>query len=510
MKLQPALIFGEHMVLQQGTKIPVWGRSAKNDEVTVELGDARETAIAVNGEWMVTLPAFEACEQTVMRISSKLTGEKIVFEDVAIGEVWLAGGQSNIEFIMKYDFDAPETLKSKDDQDLRYFCFPKTPFLGYLEKEPCSDQGFWRRWEGEENKKMFSAVGAYMGKILREKLDVPVAVIGCNWGGTPASAWTSMEDLKNNEKLKRVLEEYENNCSLIDWRKYIETSERPIPIPTEKQLEFEDRFMMGEDMSEFFKNFENMPRPDISVWSTYPLAPRSATRPAGVYEMMLKRVAPYAIRGVIWYQGEDDDARGWQDFYDESMITMIRCWRKLWGFDFPFYQVELPPFEGVGMTGAKDYALIRHQQAKAAVSLDDVYDVCILDAGEKLNIHPRHKKIVGERLGRIVMKHTYGDESLTADCPIFEKAERKDDEILIRFSNCADGLAEKGNLRDRLFIKSGEKDLDYEYEIRGDVLRMKAQLPVAAVSVEYCETNYCPAVLFNSEGNPLFGFRCEV
>ena len=91
-----------------------------------------------------------------------------------------------------------------------------------------------------------------------------------------------------------------------------------------------------------------------------------------------------------------------------------------------------------------------------------------------------------------------------------EKAERKDDEILIRFSNCADGLVEKGNLRDRLFIKSGEKDLDYEYEIRGDVLRLKAQLPVAAVSVEYCETNYCPAVLFNSEGNPLFGFRCEV
>ena len=350
-----------------------------------------------------------------------------------------------------------------------------------------------------------------MGMILREKLDVPIGIVSCNWGGTPAAAWTSMEDIQNNEKLKPVLEEYEKNCSMIDFRKYYETSERPIPIPTAKQLEFEDRFMMGEDMSEFFKNFANMPRPDISVWSTYPIAPRSATRPAGVYEMMLKKVAPYAIRGVMWYQGEDDDARGWADFYDESMITMIRCWRKLWGHDFPFYQVHLAPFEGVGMTGAKKYALMRHQQAKACASLENVFDVCILDAGEQFNIHPRHKKIVGERLGRIVMKHTYGDDSLVADCPVFEKAQRDGDQIRITLSNPADGICEKGDLKNALILKSGEDVLDYEYEILKDGLLLKTDLKDKDhISVSYCEMNYCPAVLFNSEGNPLFGFECEV
>lgn len=511
MKLQLALVFGEHMILQQGVSIPVWGRSANNDEICVELSGVRETAIAENGEWFMKLPAMEACRKTSMSVTSKLTGEKIVFEDVAIGEVWLAGGQSNMEFIMKYDVDAPETLHGEDDEDLRYFCFPHAPFLGYLEKETCPDQGFWRKWKGEENKKFFSAVGTYMGMILRKKLDVPVGIIACNWGGTPASAWTSMEDLKGNEKLKAVLEEYEKNCSLIDFRKYYESSELPVPLPSPQQLDFEDRFMMGEDMTEFFKNFENMPMPDISVWSTYPIAPRSATRPAGLYEMMLKRVHPYAIKGFIWYQGEDDDARGWYDFYDESMVTMIKCWRKLWGEDLPFYQVELAPFEGVGITGAKAYDVMRHKQAKAAESLEDVYDVCILDAGERFNIHPRHKKLVGERLGRIVMKHSYGDESLTADCPIFEKAERNGDEIVIAINNAAEGLCAKGELKDVLLLKTDDTSLDYEYELDKERLILRGQFKdLEKISVEYCEMNYCVAVLYNSEGNPLFGFRCEV
>ena len=414
-----------------------------------------------------------------------------------------------MEFIMKYDYDARETIKTADDEGLRYFCFPHTPFLGYLEKEPCADQGFWRRWQGEDNKKMFSAIGAYMGKILRDRLGCPVGVISCNWGGTPASAWTSMEDLQSNEKLRPVLEEYENNCSKIDWKKYYETSELPVPVPTKEQLEFEDRFMMGEDMTEFFKNLGNMPMPDISVWSTYPIAPRSATRPAGVYETMLKKVAPYAMRGVIWYQGEDDDARGWYDFYDESMITMIGCWRKLWGWDFPFYQIHLAPFEGVGVTAAKKYDLMRRKQAIASSNLEGVYDVCILDAGEPLNIHPRHKKMVGERLAYIVMKHTYGDDSREADCPIFRNAERNDDEITIYVDHAAGGLEVKNDLKAVLSVMNEDKEIDYDCKVEGDHITITGNFE-GKVTIKYCEMNYCLAAIFNSEGNPLFGFTCEV
>ncbi|MBR5340698.1 MAG: hypothetical protein IK151_02090 [Erysipelotrichaceae bacterium] len=509
MKLELGRIFAEHMVLQQGADIPVWGRSANNDEITVRLGDVEEKTVAENGVWSLTLPKMDYCSKTTFTVTSKITDEKICFEDVAIGEVWLAGGQSNMEFIMKYDVDCSETVKSEDDPDLRFFNFPQTPFLGFLEKESCPDHGFWRRWVGSDNKIMFSAIGAYMGMILREKLNVPIGIVGCNWGGTPASAWTDMEDLKNNEKLKEVLDEYERNCAQIDFRKYYETSELPVPLPTKEQLEFTERFMMGEDMTEFFKNLGNMPKPDPSIWATYPIAPRSATRPAGVYETMLKKVAPYAIKGVIWYQGEDDDARGWYDFYDESMKTMIICWRRLWGYEFPFFQIELATFEGVGITAAKAYNLMRHKQEEAAKALNKVYDVCILDAGEKFNIHPRHKEMVGERLAYMVLKHVYNDNSRTADCPRFASIDKSDDQITITFSDTAAGLEIRNDLKEVLCVSNENNRLEYEYSLDKDRLVLKGDFK-GSIKIEYCEMNYCLPSLFNSEGNPVFGFTAEV
>lgn len=509
MKLQLAEIFGEHMVLQREKPIPVWGRSAADDEIIIDLAGIKTTTHTENGFFKAVLPGMKAGRGMTLSVTSLKTGEVLSFHDVVIGEVWLAGGQSNMEFLMKYDVDAEEMKRDTDDEDLRFFCVPQSPFLGYTEKEPMGEQGYWRRWTSPEDKIMFSAVGAYMGRILRKELDVPVGIVGCNWGGTPASAWTAMEDLLSNEKLKPVLEEYERNCAQIDYKKYYETSEVPIPPMTPQMKDFNDRFMMGEDMSEFFKNMANMPRPDISVWGTYPIAPRSATRPSGIYKTMLQKTAPYAIRGFIWYQGEDDDARDWADFYDESMKTMIGSWRKLWGEDLPFFQVELAPFRGVGITGAKKYALIRHLQHKASSDLKDVHDICILDVGEEFNIHPRRKRKVGERLGRMTMKYVYGDERYTADMPEAVRAEKEKDKITVFFANTAEGLHIEGDLKKELFLKAGDDDLDYEAEIVNDRLVLTGDFE-GEIEVRYCEDNWCEAKLFNSEGNPVYGFTLKV
>ncbi|MBQ1477369.1 MAG: hypothetical protein IIZ33_04420 [Erysipelotrichaceae bacterium] len=510
MKLQLAELFCEHMIFQRGEEILIWGRSAGDDSVTVRLEEEEVTVKAEYGKWKAVLPKREAGRGLTLTFSSALTGEMISFHDVAVGDVFLAGGQSNMEFLMKYDVDFEEVKKSEDDLDLRFYCVPQSPFLGFLEKEAMPAQGYWRRWEGEDNKAMFPAVAAYAAKIIRREEGVPVGIIGCNWGGTPASAWTSIEDVKAKEAFKPVIEEYERNCAQIDFRKYYETSEVPVPVPTKEQLDFEYRFMMGEDMSEFFKNMGNMPKPDISVWSTYPIAPRSATRPGGVYETMLKKVAPFPLRAFLWYQGEDDDARGWADFYDESMKTLILGWRKLWGRDLPFFQVELAPFRGIGMTGAKKYALMRHQQHKVSEELKDVHDLCILDAGEEFNIHPRHKKIVGERLGRLIRKYVYGDERYTADCPSFDKAERREGEITLFFKDCAEGLSVRGDLKEELFLFKGEEKLSYEAEVLKDRVLLKGDFPEGEIVIRYCEDNYPVAKLFNSEGNPVYGFTAEV
>ena len=510
MRLKLGLLFGEHMVLQQGKTIPVWGTSCDLDEITVLLNGVEQKTETVNGRWEVSFEAMEACEHTSMTVRSQKTGEEIVFHDIAIGEVWLAGGQSNMEFILKYDVDREEELKTEDDELLRCFTCPQTPFLGFEEKEICPAAGFWREWKDAEDRIQFSAVGAYMGKILRKKLGVPVGIISCNLGGTPAAAWTDVEDLQANDKLKPIFAEYEESLKHIDLRKYYESAYQPLPLPSKEMLAFTDRFMMGEDMTEFFKNMDKMPKPDPNLWNAYSISPLSAVKHGALYENMLKKVAPYAIKGFLWYQGEDDDARERIDYYDESMVTLIRSWRKLWKEELPFYQVELAPFRGVGITAAKHYHVMRHMQEKAAKQLDDVYEICILDAGEEFNIHPRHKKIVGERLGHIVMKHSYNDQTLVADCPRYLKVERTEDGIAVSFDNCADGLCLKGDLKEYLFLEGSQGSIDYDYETKEDKLILKAQLPSEKVRVSYCESNWCVAVIYNSEGQPAFGFACEV
>ena len=192
------------------------------------------------------------------------------------------------------------------------------------------------------------------------------------------------------------------------------------------------------------------------------------------------------------------------------MKTMIKSWRALWGYEFPFYQVELAPFKGVGPTAAKKYPLIRHKQAKAVAETEDAYDICILDAGEELNIHPRHKKIVGERLGRVVMKHTYGDNSLVADCPRVIGISKEPEAIVISFANAAGGIEVREGLGEVLKINQGGLAKSYIAETDGDklvlLLRYEAHKPV---EIKYCEENFCNAALFNSEGNPVYGFEFE-
>ncbi|MBQ6333923.1 MAG: hypothetical protein IJI46_02485 [Erysipelotrichaceae bacterium] len=509
MKLRPALIFGEHMVLQRLKPIRIWGNSVEGDEVSVTLAGKTEIAKAEDGLWSVTFEAKEALDKTSLEIVSGRTGEKIRFEDVAIGEVWLAGGQSNMEFLMKYDIDFPETKKLASDELLRCFTYPQSAYLGFLELDDCPQAGFWRQWINEEDRSYFAAVPTYMGMMLREKLKVPVGIISCNWGGSPAAAWTSKEELANEPRVKPILDWHEKALKELDWPSYFAASEVKAPKPSAEQLAFTERFMMGEDMSEFFKNFDPSKLPKVD-YAPFNPGPRSVVRPSGLYENMLCKVAPYAIKGFLWYQGEDDDARDWAEFYDATMMALIKSWRKLWKEEMPFYQIELAPFRGVGATAAKKYPLIRQQQAKAASGLAEVYDVCILDAGEEYNIHPRHKKMVGERLGRIVMKHSYGDENLVADCPKAIKAYRDEDRIIVIFENAAEGLEIKGDLKKYLSLSHDGETLDYETELNKDRLILKCDLSKAKIKIEFCESNYCVDPLYNSEGNPVFGFTFEV
>lgn len=512
MKLQTALMFGEHMVLQRNEPIPVWGRSVRGDTVTVTLGPHSASTVAGDGAWRVELPPMEATERTSMTVSSAATGEKLCFADVAVGEVWLAGGQSNMEFLLKYDECAEDMYAEADDPDLRYFRYPQANFPGCLEKDAYPDDGFWRSWSGRENKGMFSGPAAYMGRQLRRALGVPVGFIGCNWGGTPASAWTAMEDLEANPALAPVFHWHRRMTEDLDLARYYAASERPTPEPSPEEKQGMDDFMMGIGLEEFFKKMAETPPPPPVDYGPYMPGPRAAIRPAGLFENMLCKIAPYALRGVIWYQGEDDDARGWGSFYGESMKTLIGSWRRLWGRELPFLQVELAPFEGVGFTAARDYPQIRAGQREAMDALPGVHNVCIMDVGDRLNIHVRKKKPVGERLALLARKFVYGETALLAESPRCVRAERAEDTVKVYFQNAGEGLSLRADPSEVLDVSADGVPVAVSAGAAGDCLCLTAEAfrNAKKIKLSFAQRNYCVDPLFGSSGLPAFPFTVEL
>ncbi len=513
MKLELPRIFGEGMVLQQGKKLPVWGKSVKKDRITVRIGELFvETVCSEQGLFRAEFPPIKATEKISFSAESKATGEKICFTDCAVGEVFLCGGQSNMEFLLKYDVGAEEEYLTEEDPLLRMYTAPQLNFDGAENLTDCSEWGFWRRWDSRENRAQFGAIPLYMAKILRKELGVPVGMIACNWGGTPAAAWASMEEIQNTPEMKPVLDWYEDVLCKLNLREYFEASEKPVPPAPPEMKARMDNFMMGIGLKEFAEMMEKNPVPmPMPVYSPYVPGPRAAIRPAGLYETMLQKIAPYALAGFIWYQGEDDDYRGWQEFYGESMKAVIRSWRKLWDEELPFYQVDLAPFGGRGQTAAKKYPLIRSLQHESSLSMPKAKDVCIMDLGDDINIHFRDKRKAGERLSRLALKYIYGKD-IKADSPEFESAERKGDCVRIRFLNAAEGLVINRGIEDSegsLTVIADGKEVQPEVLVEGSelVLRDSAFETAGEVTISYAEKNYCRGFLFDTEGLPVFPFH---
>ena len=515
MKIGLPQVFGEGMVFQRGKEIPVWGKSAKNDRIRLMLGGTVQTADCdASGCFSAVFPPQEACERTSFCVSSETTGEKIEFSSCAVGEVFLCGGQSNMEFLLKYDVGAEEAYQAPDDPYLRMFTCPQVNFDGAENLTDCSDWGFWRSFGAKEDRGMFGAIPYYMGAILRKALGVPVGMIACNWGGTPAAAWASREEIENTPAMKPILDWYENVLSELDWRAYYEASEKPVPPAPPEMKARMDKFMMGEGLKEFIEMMAKNPAPmPMPVYSPYVPGPRAAIRPAGLYDTMLKKVAPYALAGFIWYQGEDDDFRDWQEFYGESMKAVIRSWRKLWNEELPFYQVDLAPFAGRGATGAKKYPLMRELQHESSKEMPKAKDVCIMDLGDDINIHFRDKRKAGERLALLALRYIYGRD-VKADSPEFVSAEKAGDTVSLRFADVSGALVidrSAGDTEHALVVTADGTAVDPALRVSEDrlILSDPAFKDAERILVSYAEQNYCRGFLFDGAGLPAFPFHTE-
>lgn len=421
--LQMPMVFGNGMVLQRQKEIAVWGQvtnAPAGTGVVVTLASAYDqqnvygtqsvtVAVAENGVWKAMLPAGEAECGMTLTVEVQNGNEKITYQDVCIGEVWIAGGQSNMEYLLKYDADREAEIAQEANPDLRFFDYPEVSYEKQWEEFPDADYGFWRKADAE-NLPWFSAVGYYFAKRLQEKLDVPVAVVGCNWGGTPACAWQDPACLKDTVG-EIWLKDYEETVKGLDVSAYEKQVKDALAKASAMKRQPDNPMAAGQEriMYPGFTHEEQQHLMQMMAaggdMQQPPMGPMHQNRPGGLYETMLKKVAPYTARGVIWYQGESDENHA--DIYAEVFGSMIQCWRALWKDELPFLFAQLAPFEEWLACLATNYPTVRQQQELVAENVAKTWMASIGDAGMQYDIHPKHKKPVGERMAELALGHVY-------------------------------------------------------------------------------------------------------
>lgn len=496
-----AAVFGSNMVLQRDKNIRIFGQGEDGHTVTVDFNGGSYSSQVKQQQWSVLLPPMSAGTGYEMTISCQ--AEALQFHNIAIGEVWLAGGQSNMELELQNAAGGADMLKNDKAPGVRYY---------YTNKIAYMDEYFYRMEEktgwsefSEENARCWSAVAYIFGKKLAGDLKVTVGIIGCNWGGTSASCWTSEESLGEDADLSSYLEEY-----------YKEIGTKTVEEQIKEYKEYEAYH------SEWDKKCTMLyrERPDIS-WDEInkllgqcrwpgPKSCISPYRPGGLYQCMLQRLMPYTLRGFLFYQGEEDDKK--PHLYQKLLARMLRQWREDWGDQtLPFLLVQLPMHRYIQDPDTKSWCYIREAQMNTFQTVKNTGIAVALDCGEFNEIHPKNKTLVGERLELQALFHVYGKiGEEEAFGPIYKTFECRDGKMLLSFDYSSGGFFIKG--KPDGFELAGEDHIYYKAAVEpsGSQIILSSPEVNHPHYARYCWTNYGEVTVFGRNGIPLAPFRTDI
>lgn len=503
--LRTEKIFSDGMVLQRHTAIRVWGFYENTEQIWVKLGEEITEAALENGRFEAMLSAREAAEGltfTITGADAQQREETLCFTDVAVGEVWIAGGQSNMEFQLRYDAQASELLDAPPDPLLRYFDVPKISYEGQEKDKSYDAVNCWRRF-GDKEDGFFSAAGLFFGRKLREQLQVPVAVIGCNWGATSASCWLKRSYLEEFPELHPYLDNYEKAMEKLDpvWYReaFLERQQWGLSPEMQKLDEAMGKGTVGEISPQRLQEFLERLTPRQKELMMMPQGPMDQTRPCYLFDSMVMRIAGYCAKGVIWYQGEADEVLPGR--YALLFSQMARCWRDHWQAELPFLCVQLAPFDQWLTNTGKCFPELRRQQQRAADVMEQVYLASIMDAGMPADIHPKQKKPVGERLALLALGKVYG-KNILCEAPRFVDAAWRADGVDLYFAHAGEGLFCRSAFPEGLELFEDGKRVSCEAEISGSRigLRCGSLKADSQVQVSYAWQPYLQADLYNSAG----------
>jgi sialate O-acetylesterase len=437
-------IFGDHMVLQQGTKLPVWGWADAGEKVTVTVGSETGSATAgADGKWQVSLAPLPAGTTPVtMTVAGK---NKIAYQDVLVGDVWVCSGQSNMEFGLSMAHNKATEIPKADLPLVRLFLVPHKVSLKPLadvspDPNPkpgnlpapqwvvCTPNNVVKigGWGG------FSAVGYFFGREIQKTTGQPVGLIGTYWGGTPAQAWTSIEKLQGEPLLKHYAD---------DEAKVVANYPQALAAYPAAQAAYQDA---SAKWKQSLGLAADAPVDGATLAKAkaagLPPAPKPPTVPEGgpnvganLFNGMIAPLIPYAIKGAIWYQGESNAARGAE--YATLFPDMISDWRQRWGEgDFPFLFVQLAKYQDPNV----GFALVRESQLKT-LALPNTGMAVAFDVGDQKNIHPQDKEDVGLRLA-LAAKHIAYGKDVVYTGPLYDSMKVEGGSIRVSFKQVGGGL----------------------------------------------------------------------
>lgn len=519
-----ASVFSNHMVLQRNQNITIFGYGKDKTKIFVELFDSKNNSLSKNsttisnGYWKVQLLPQIQMENCTLKVN------ETIFTDVSIGEVWLAGGQSNMEFELQNCTEGPFELENEKSPNVRFYYTNKIAWKDddfyKAEKNTC-----WQTWDSEW-KKAWSAVGYFFAKKLAKDLNCTVGIIGCNWGGTSASAWMRKEFLEKDEDLKTYLTEQEEATK----GKSIEQQCKEYDDYTKENDEWQKK------CNHLYETIPNITWAEVQEkigpckWPG-PKSCKNPYRPTGLYDCMLSRILPYTIKGIIWYQGESDDHK--PKMYYKLFSSMIDNWRTDWSDNnLPFIFVQLPEHRYEYDKDFKNWCLIREAQEKIHQTIKNAWMTVALDLGQFNDIHPKAKKVLGCRMENIALSKVYNKIDEKEVCsPTLKDYFIAEDSIILSFSNAENGFEhhddkkeleelkimeeKQGNIFPSDFSEfeiAGEDGIFYPAEVKFSKEKLN-QIILTSKKVSspkyarYAWYNYGPVTIFGKNGLPLAPFR---
>ena len=468
-------IYGSNMVIQQGKPFTICGTANAGDMVTASLDKEQASAIAgKNGKWAITFKPMKADGKS-HTLTIKCGKEKITYKNIAVGEVWLCSGQSNMAFMVKESAHKEESLDKCKNRNVRLYDMKPRVYTDNIEwsEEDLShinshDYYLPATWQkaDKESVSTFSAVAYHFGAMLADSLGVPVGLICNAIGGAPAEAFIDRCTLEWDPVLCDILYNWRSNDMIQEWCR-----------------------------SRASQNIKKSSNP----------MQRHPYEPAYLYETGIAPLGTFPVKGFIWYQGESNAHN--TELHEKIFPTLVDSWRRTWDSnDMPFYFVQLSSIE------RPSWPLFRDSQRRLAASIENCDFAVSSDKGNQWDVHPKEKKPIGERLARHALNGTYGQRHVTPCGPKPIKAVRMGNSIIVTFEH-ASGLASSDGKELRTFEIAGEIGtyLPAEsVEVIGNKIRIKNCDIEVPCRVRYGWQPYTTANLVNSDGLPAGTFEIAV